>query len=117
MGLNSQDAGVGKVNSVVLDVAVLGYGASFMVELSNIVLMLADSLLKVLRFPDVCDRAVRAGNFINDALCSFLRRAIFWTGHESTKRRHRLVGHLDPFFGQYTCQRLACTFYVRNADA
>ncbi|KAG0419098.1 hypothetical protein HPB47_004390 [Ixodes persulcatus] len=39
-------------------------------------------------------------------------RAIFWTGHESTKRRHRLVGHLDPFFGQYTCQRLACTFYA-----
>lgn len=38
IGLNGKGGGVGKV------VPVLSYGAAFMVELANVVLMLADSL-------------------------------------------------------------------------
>lgn len=70
--------GVLKVNAVASDVAVFRYPAALEVELANVILVLSDSLLKVLGFADVHGWKICEWNPITDTLCSLSRRTIFW---------------------------------------
>ena len=76
------NAGVLEINPVVFDFAVLSDCAALVVELANVVFVLAYSFVEVLCLADVSGWTICTRDLINHALRFFFRRAIFWAGHE-----------------------------------
>lgn len=56
-----------------------------------------------------------AGNFVDDALCSFLDSAIFWPGHMAPKYWNMVVSHLYSFFYK-VCQCFSSTLFVGDTN-
>ncbi|CAN7943664.1 unnamed protein product [Ixodes pacificus] len=81
VSLSCKDGHILKLNMVIVDVGALGNSAALVVKFVHIVSVLANPFMKVLSFANVCI----AGNFIDDAICSFLESAIFWPGHMAPK--------------------------------
>lgn len=94
-----------------------GDGAALTVKLPHVVLVLADTLGKVLRLADVGCRALCARNGVNHALCFFLWWTVFRSWHKPSQCGRGLVGHQNTLLSQYSCERFAGSLYVGNAYA